>query len=325
MTFQKRHFGLLALGASALALSGCGLTHPTSMPGGYTHHQSTYKSADPMPSAKVTVQQRKYMDAVQAEQFRDAVYDLLERITRRAGVPPKPVYVLAPDPMTTFYANIDNDLREGMRHIGYALSDTKTGAYVFAYDAKLLTAPRDGFSAGADNVELVLKVFDSADVNARMLTQDSGRYYIQGAEDLNITPARYRVLPSQTKILNQATGFGAAPVTSFDAAPAPFPGFTPEAAASSSYYIAPRTTASTTGYVSMADPSLRTPRPSVPLPVIQYNDGLDSAGPTRAISIDSTAGDTYYIGTSGAVSYEAPAVTDRSLTTRARISSQMEY
>ena len=132
--------GLLTAGVSALALSGC--SHPNAMPTGYTYHNDTYKSAAPPPSRKITAEQRKYMDAAQAEQFRDAIYDLLTRLSSRAGMPPKPVYILAPDPMTTFYANIDNDLREGMRHLGYAISDVPTGAYVFAYNANLIERPR---------------------------------------------------------------------------------------------------------------------------------------------------------------------------------------
>jgi hypothetical protein len=199
------YLGILAAGVSALSLGAC--SHPNAMPTGYTYHNEMYKSPAPPPSSKITTEQRQYMDGKQAEQFRDAVYDLVKRLSGRAGMPPKPVYVLAPDPMTTFYANIDNDLRESMRHLGYAISDVPTGAYVFAYDARLLTKPRGQISTGEPNVELVLRVFDSIGEDARMLTEESGHYYIQGAEVLHIQPSFYSLLPSRDKIMLQAEGF----------------------------------------------------------------------------------------------------------------------
>jgi len=189
-----------------LPLSGCSV--PNSMPTGYTYHQDVYKSATPAPSAVVSKKQRRYMDAAQAEQFRDAVYDILQRITSRAGMPPKPVFVLQPKRMSTFYNNIDNDLRESMRTMGYAISDIPQGSYVFVYDARSLEQPR-GVSSNVPNVEIILKVFDSAGANARMLTQEVGRYYIQGAEYLNILPAQYNdgVMPSRESILQQEHRF----------------------------------------------------------------------------------------------------------------------
>lgn len=207
MVISKKYFSLLALGASVVGLNACSVNHPNGMPSGYTYHHQAYKSPSTPPSLKVTPDQRRYMDAAQAEQFRDAVYDILKRLTARAGMPPKPIYVLQPDPMTTFYANIDNDLREGMRHIGYAISDLPVGAYVFTYDARILEKPRGYISQGEPNVELILKVFDSVSQNARMLSQESGWYYIQGAETLRIKPATYKTLPSRRKIQQQAEGF----------------------------------------------------------------------------------------------------------------------
>ena len=206
MTVRKIYVGLLAAGVSAVALTGC--EHPNAMPTGYTYHGETYKSPAPPPSKRITAEQRKYMDSAQAEQFRDAVYELLQRLSIRAGMPPKPVYILAPDPMTPFYANIDNDLREAMRHVGYAISDMPTGAYVFAYDAKLLDVPRDQISRGYANVELTLKVFDKVGVDARLLTAESGNYYIQGAEVLHIRPSEYEtLLPTRETLMYQEDGF----------------------------------------------------------------------------------------------------------------------
>lgn len=195
------------LGASALSLSACGIGHPNAMPSGYTYHHQEFKSPTPAPSSKVTVKQRQNMDAVQAEQFRNAVYDLLNKMTMRAGMAPKPVYVVAPDPMTTFYANIDNDLRESMRAIGYAISDVPVGSYVFAYSAQDIEYPQGVDIAGQPNVELTLRVFDSVNPEARQLTQEIGRYYIQGAEDLYIKPTNYSQLPTFKRIQSQMEGF----------------------------------------------------------------------------------------------------------------------
>jgi hypothetical protein len=184
MTGKKLLMTMLS-GAALCGLAAC--DHPNAMPTGYTYHHELYKSpAPPMPRV-ITDAQRKYMDETQAEQFRDATYILLERLTQRAGMPPKPVYVMAPTPMTNFYANIDHTLRENMRHIGYALSDTPEGAYIFTYDAMLL----DPTVSNGNNVELVLRVFNTMGENARMLSAETGQYYIQGAETLRIKPTGY--------------------------------------------------------------------------------------------------------------------------------------
>ena len=198
MTFHKQKLTVLALGVSLLSLGACGsFTHPNAMPSGYTYHHETYKSPAPAESSKVTIEQRQYMDATQAQQFRDAVYDLLERLTMRAGMPPKPVYVLAPDTMTTFYSNIDNDLRESMRHIGYAISDTPQDAYIFTYEALPLTKKVDPNASMANNVQLTLRIFSDLSASANQLTEETGRYFIQGAEALEIQPSRYSILLPQ--------------------------------------------------------------------------------------------------------------------------------
>lgn len=183
---QKTSLSCMALAVSFL-IPACSYNHPNPMPSGYSYHHEEYKSPGPKPSSKVTVKQREYMNAAQAEQFRKAVYDLLERLTMRAGMPPKPVYVMAPDPMTTFYANIDSDLREAMRHIGYAISDVPTDAYVFTYEAlPVATQNKSVPSTGADNVILTLRVYSFNGDEAQQLTEETGQYFIQGAEALNI-------------------------------------------------------------------------------------------------------------------------------------------
>ena len=139
------------------------------------------------------------MDASQAEQFREATYDLLEKLTMRAGMPPKAVYISSPQPMTTFYANIDNDLRESMRHIGYAISDTPQNAYIFTYEATPLMNEGDAVAQSINNVQLTLRVFDSYTESARQLTEETGQYFIQGAELLEMGPANQAFLKPSAK------------------------------------------------------------------------------------------------------------------------------
>ncbi len=254
-----------------------------------------------------------YMDAMQAEQFRDAVYDLLQRLTARAGMPPKPIYILAPEPMTTFYANIDNDLREGMRHIGYALSDIPTGAYVFAYDARLLERPRGVISTGEPNVEIVLKIFDSVSEDARMLSDEVGRYYIQGAETLNIKPAMYKMLPSREKIIRQSEGFS----------PAEPPRTATQYSRTPAETMPPRPETVVTRPRVMQEPSNinTSPQPMVqpmsqPVPRAPINNNYD--GPSQAVMIDSNG-----------VSYDndaaVPQVNSEPLSPRDSVSHYVEY
>ena len=191
----------MALGASLVSLSACGMYGDHAMPTGYTYHHEEYKSPATKPSTKVTVEQKEYMDAMQAEQFRNAVYTLLERLTMRAGMPPKPVYISTPQPMTTFYANIDNDLRESMRHIGYALSDSPQGAYVFTYEAWPLT------DAGSNNVQIALRVFESHAENARQLTEETGQYFIQGADVLEMGSANQGFLKPHNTTSSNVTSW----------------------------------------------------------------------------------------------------------------------
>lgn len=181
---------------SLLAVSTCALlaacSPPSSVPRGYTYHQNEFKSPNPPESPKFTTQQRTTMGPEQADQFRTAVYGLTESLTIRAGMPPKPVYVLKPEKMTPFYSNIDNDLRESLRHLGYTISDTPEGAYAIAYNANIPKRPAGAPAIDTSpNVHLVLYVLDSIGENARLLTQEEGDYYIRGAEDLNVPFATF--------------------------------------------------------------------------------------------------------------------------------------
>jgi hypothetical protein len=164
--------------------------HPYSMPSGYTYHGDVYKSATPAPSKKFTPEQRATMGPEQADQFRLSVYQLAEALTLRAGLPPKSVFVARPEKMTAFYAQMDNDVRESLRHLGYQLADTPADAYIITYTAQTLTepkspAPASAIPAGA-NVRLGLQVFDGIGEAPVMLTEESDNFYIRGAETLSL-------------------------------------------------------------------------------------------------------------------------------------------
>ncbi len=134
--------------------------------------------------------QRKTMGPQQSEQFRMAVYSLVDNLTNRAGMPPKPIHILKPEPMTPFYANLDNDLRESMRHVGYRLSDTPNGAYAMTYNVEMLKKePKPGDTS--PNVRITLYVHDKVGEDGKVLTKESGDFYIQGAEELNVRFASF--------------------------------------------------------------------------------------------------------------------------------------
>ena len=188
-----RAFSALALMlAATLGLAAC--ETPNAMPTGYVYHDSLYKSPAPPPSPKATQAQRESMGVDQATQFRDGVYGLLDRLTQRAGLPPQPVYIQKPEPMSAFYMNIDNSLRDSMRHMGYTIADQPGGTYVFAYEAQPITyvqAP----DPGAPNVALTLRVYNGVGAQARLLTQETANIHINGADSMQIPMATYPDLP----------------------------------------------------------------------------------------------------------------------------------
>jgi len=200
MSVKKSVFHLSLVGLTAISLQAC--SHPNAMPTGYTYHDDVYKSAVPPLPMDINDEQRTYMTATQARQFRDATYELLERLTMRAGISPKPMYVLAPVPMNNFYANIDNDLRESMRYVGYALSDTSDEAYAMTYNASAIDD-----SSKNENVRLTLRVFNKVGQDARLLTEETGEYYIEGADTLVIRPVLYASQPTPDAIRNQIKGY----------------------------------------------------------------------------------------------------------------------
>ncbi len=195
---------LTATGAllSLSLLAGCNaFTSPNYFPKGYVYHNDTYKSPTPSPSLKFTQEMRDTMTAQQAEQFRDSIYNLVQSLTARAGLPPKAVFVQKPQPMAPFYGHLDNDLRESLRHSGYTIADTPDNAYVFAYSAIVAKEARPEDT----NVHLILHVYDSLGKEAKLLTREEGDYRIDGADELFLPfavfpdlgiqptgPARYR-------------------------------------------------------------------------------------------------------------------------------------
>ena len=203
---------LAGTAVAALSLNACisVMGDPNFLPTGYAHHGKVYKSKTPPPSQRVSNEQRSDMGPVQAEQFRTATYDILSRLTTRAGLPPKAAYIDAANPMTPFYANIDNDLREAMRSQGYRLADTPDGAYIFRYNAELMPGYRsydlESATAGAPNIELTLDVLTDVHGTLKVLTHEVGNYYIQGAEDLLIPAPHQKSLPSEnwTRYVDEA-------------------------------------------------------------------------------------------------------------------------
>lgn len=194
---------LFVLCGSVSALAACQVPH--AFPSGYIHHGKEFKSATPPPSSKFTMVQRATMGVEQAEQFRLAVYSLVENLTTRAGLPPKPVYVLRADPMTPFYANIDNDVRESLRHMGYRLSDTPQGAYIITYNAMAIKPPAvsEGMTpapivvsaqenTSVPNVTIGLFVHDGVGEQSRLLTKEEGDFYIRGADVMSIPFAQFK-------------------------------------------------------------------------------------------------------------------------------------
>lgn len=193
----------LVLCGGSLALASCQVPH--AFPTGYVHHGKEFKSATPPPSPKFTMVQRATMGVEQAEQFRLAVYSLVESLTTRAGLPPKPIYVLRADPMTPFYANIDSDVRESLRHMGYRLSDTPEGAYIMTYNATAIKPPvlPDGATPApvvissqdntdVPNVIMALYVHDGVGEQSKLLTKEEGNFYIRGADVMSIPFANFK-------------------------------------------------------------------------------------------------------------------------------------
>lgn len=208
MVIQKLSYpSFSVLGATCLmVLAVC--ASPNSIPTGYVYHDKEFKSPNPPASPKFTTLQRSAMGPKQAEQFRLAMYSLVDNLTNRAGMPPKPVYVMTPETMTPFYANMDNDLRESLRHIGYRLADSPDGAYVITYNAVILkpvSEKKDGNKPMSvvpvaddnttPNVKMAIHVHDSVGKDGKMLTQEEGSFFVQGAQNMSVPTASFYGVP----------------------------------------------------------------------------------------------------------------------------------
>ena len=192
---------------SLMVLAAC--SSPNAIPTGYVYHDDVYKSPNPPESSKFTKLQRSIMGAEQADQFRLATYSLVDSLTNRAGMPPKPVYVMTPETMTPFYANMDNDLRESLRHIGYRLADNPQDAYVITYNAtitKSMTKDKNAANSPVPvvpaaqevkvpNVRMVIHVHNGIGEDSKILTQEEGNFYVQGAESMTIPFASFAGIP----------------------------------------------------------------------------------------------------------------------------------
>jgi hypothetical protein len=194
---MKRPFLSLMAGlCGALALAAC--SGPGAMPRGYTYHQERFKSPAPGPSGKISDAARENMTPDQARQIRSAVHTLARRLTDRAGLAPRPVYVQTADPLIPFYAMVDNDLRDVLVHIGYRLSDVPDDAYIFQYDAAMRKRPDamidDEQTHQQPNITITLRVIDQPGRDGRVLTTQSDDFFIQGVDDLDISHAHFPIM-----------------------------------------------------------------------------------------------------------------------------------
>lgn len=169
----------LPLIPAAMLVSGCQTLYaPHLFPTGYVYHKEEFKSPTPGQSAQFSKYDRAVLGKEFEQSVRSATYDLLGRLTKRAGLPPYPVYVLPGVPQTGISLMLDNDLREALRKLGYDLSDTQEQSYIMTYKAELLNRA----NAADPNVELVISVLSATGWDARLLTSEVGQYYIEGAE-----------------------------------------------------------------------------------------------------------------------------------------------
>lgn len=185
-------FSILAAILCTVTLSAC--EGPGAWPRGYAYHKERFKSPAPGPSSKFTDAQRENMNPAQAKQIRNAMHDLARTLTDRAGLAPKPVYVQTADPLPPFYAMIDNDLRDVLAHIGYAMTAAPDNAYIIQYQAEKIDAPKGETPVPAPNVRLSIIVIDKAGREGKILTTQTGDYFIQGAEDFSIPHANFPLL-----------------------------------------------------------------------------------------------------------------------------------
>lgn len=154
---------------TAVFLSAC------EMPTGYVYHDRLYKK----PVAQSTASDAKLISNTQAAQLYAAMADLTARLTERAGLAPRPVYVEPHVPASQIQTMMDNDLRDALRRSGYTLSSDPSSGYVITYRIKTVTLDQD-----TKNAEISLDIHDGTQDARPLLTSETGFYVIDSLEDL---------------------------------------------------------------------------------------------------------------------------------------------
>ena len=162
-------FFALIIGLS-ISLSAC------TMPTGYVYHDGLYKTPTPrgVPGANL-------ISNTQSAQISNAMQDLVGRLTARAGLAPKSVYVHTPKPATALQTLMDNDLRDALRRAGYRLaSSPEEAGYVMTHD---LSQIRDEIARTSAEISIhVYNGLPGKDVSK--LTSENGFYRIESLEHI---------------------------------------------------------------------------------------------------------------------------------------------
>lgn len=183
-----------------VAATGLAACSPNAFPTGYKYHNQAYKSPNPPPAdipdhkkedvkrAQAAVKSAPepmpipapQLNTAQADQLRLSVYQLAESLTRRAGMPPKAVFVMSPETQSPVYEVMGSHLRDALRHLNYRVSDIPDNAYAITYAVQpvAMAAPGQG------NTEVSLLVYDKAGDGAKLLTEESNLFFIEGGETL---------------------------------------------------------------------------------------------------------------------------------------------
>ncbi len=144
------------------------------MPDGYVYHDGLYKTDVPHgPSRAALISQ------TQSRQIADAMTDLVERLTDRAGLAPGAVYVDTPAPASQIESLMDNDLRSALRRAGYLLTDQEDqAAYRMTHRIKPVTL-EDGMHG-----EMAIDIYDARSEDGALLTSELGYYRIDSLDKI---------------------------------------------------------------------------------------------------------------------------------------------
>ncbi len=159
----------LALFFPVLLLSAC------NMPTGYVYHDQLYKA----PVQDSSASGAALISQTQAAQIYRAMSDLTTRLTQRAGLAPRPVYVETPAPATQIQTLMDNDLRDTLRRLGYTLTGDPAQGYVIAHRIKPVKIENSPL-----NAEIALDIFDGRSKKETLLTSETGFYRIDSLDKI---------------------------------------------------------------------------------------------------------------------------------------------